>query len=80
MDSQILSKSTERSDAASTAGSSGGCGCLQVDAILSRPMQQLTMPLGVLNKACGAALVLTGGWGAIDALRAFNLSQVRVGH
>jgi|TARA_B110001469_G_C9481328_1_gene241316 hypothetical protein len=44
-------------------------------------MQRLSRCLGLFNKACGAALVLTGGWAAFDAraygrLRTFNWPEV----
>mmetsp|Transcript_18861 Transcript_18861/g.38408 ORF Transcript_18861/g.38408 Transcript_18861/m.38408 type:complete len:216 (+) Transcript_18861:23-670(+) len=87
MDSQFLSNSTERSDArsyrsprpsrSSIAGSSGGgCGCLQSNLVLHQPMQRLSLFISFLNKACGAALVLTGGWGVFDAVRTFDWPEV----
>ena len=85
MDSQILSKSAERSDAhtyrsprpsSSIAASSGGCGCLQGNVVLHQPMQRLTRFIGWLNKACGAALVLTGGLGAFVAVHTFDVPQL----
>ena len=101
MDTQILSKSAERSDApvlqqysssrssvarsprpsrASLAGSSGGGGSdggsSGGNIVLHQPMQRLSRYLGLLNRTCGAALVLTGGWAAFDALRSFDWPEV----
>ena len=101
MDTQILSKSAERSDApvlqqysssrssvarsprpsrASLAGSSGGGGSDGGSGggniVLHQPMQRLSRYLGLLNRTCGAALVLTGGWAAFDALRSFDWPEV----
>ena len=63
------------SDEGSGGGSSGG------NFVLLQPMQRLSRCLGLFNKACGAALVLTGGWAAFDAcaygrLRTFNWPEV----
>ena len=104
MDTQILSKSAERSDApvlqqnsssrssvarsprpsrSSLAGSSGGSGGGGSDGgsgggnvVLHQPMHRLSRYLGLLNRTCGAALVLTGGWAAFGALRSFDWPEV----
>ena len=102
MDTQILSKSAERSDApvlqqysssrssvarsprpsrASLAGSSSGRGSDGGSGggniVLHQPMQRLSRYLGLLNRTCGAALVLTGAWAAFDALRSFDWPEVQ---
>ena len=104
MDTQILSKSVERSDApvlqqysssrssvarsprpsrSSLAGSGVGSGGGGSDGgsgggivVLHQPMQRLSRYLGLLNRTCGAVLVLTGGWAAFNALRSFDWPEV----